>query len=62
MRIIRLKEVQSKTGLGKTSIYELMKAGAFPTSIKIIGNHVGWVESEIEEWIIQLIKKNRGDD
>ena len=55
MRLIKLEEVKRNTGLGKTSIYELMKTGDFPASVKLIGNCVGWVETEVEQWILDRI-------
>lgn len=33
MRILRLKDVMSITGLGRSSIYQFIKDGSFPKSI-----------------------------
>ncbi|HDZ5447650.1 AlpA family transcriptional regulator [Pseudomonas aeruginosa] len=51
MRIIRLKEVVSSTGLARSTIYKLMGSGEFPRPVPIVGRSVGWIESEIHEWI-----------
>ncbi|WP_236201226.1 AlpA family transcriptional regulator [Pseudomonas pseudonitroreducens] len=51
MRIIRLREVISATGLARSTIYKLMGANEFPQSVPLVGRSVGWVESEIQAWI-----------
>jgi prophage regulatory protein len=50
IRFIRLPEVKKMTGLGKTTLYEMIKDGAFPAPVKIGGRAVAWVESEVEQW------------
>ena len=50
-RILRLPEVKSKTGLGRSTIYVLMANGEFPRSIRIGARAVGWLESDIDQWI-----------
>lgn len=54
-RLLRLAQVRDKTGLKRSQIYEYMKTGAFPKSIKIGPSSVAWLESEIEEWINQKL-------
>lgn len=51
LRVIRLPEVKSKTGLGRTTIYLMERDGQFPHSITLGGKAVGWIESEIDKWI-----------
>jgi len=60
-RFIRLPEVMSRTGYGRTSIYRKMEDGSFPKSLKLGGppkdpnefdsRAVAWVEDEINHWI-----------
>jgi prophage regulatory protein len=45
-RILRLPEVKAKTGFGRSTIYALM-----PRSIRIGARAVGWLESDIDQWI-----------
>ncbi len=56
-RIIRLPEVTKLTGICKTSIYELIKKSKFPKQINLGTRAVGWVESEVQEWIQQRISQ-----
>ncbi|MCM5506716.1 AlpA family transcriptional regulator [Vibrio sp. SCSIO 43169] len=50
MKLLRLKEVQSITGLSKTTIYEYMSQGLFPKSVKIGQRAVAWSSADIENW------------
>ena len=60
-RFIRLPEVLSRTGYGRTSIYRKMEEGTFPRSVKLGGppidpnvfdsRAVAWIEGEVEQWI-----------
>ena len=57
VRIIRIKDVMSRTGISRSHIYSLATSGGFPKSISLVegGSSVGWIEGEIEEWITQRI-------
>ena len=57
MKLIRLKEVMERTGLGRTSIYNFMTAGSFPKSVSLGARAVAWVESEVDDWIVERIKE-----
>jgi prophage regulatory protein len=61
-RIIRITEVSSKTGMSRSSIYERVKDGSFPSPIKITNHAVGWIEKEVEDWITHRIAKTRNPD
>ncbi|EEW0717987.1 TPA: AlpA family transcriptional regulator [Escherichia coli] len=58
--LIRLTEVQRRTGYSKAWIYRLMGQGKFPVSVKIGSRAIAFVESEIDEWINQRIAESRG--
>jgi len=60
-RFIRLNEVMSRTGYGRTSIYHKMEDGSFPKSVKLGGppkdpsifdsRAVAWIEDEVDQWV-----------
>lgn len=58
--LIRLTEVQKRTGYSKAWIYRLLKENRFPKSVKIGSRAIAFVESEIDEWINQRIVESRG--
>ena len=65
MRIIRLKEVIENTGLSRSTIYKYIGEGTFPDSLDLGGRTVGWLESEIHDWIMVKVEerdKNHGND
>lgn len=47
---LRIDEVIRRSGLGKSTIYALMKKGEFPACVSLGPRCVAWVESELEEW------------
>lgn len=54
--IWRLPTVKNRTGLGRTTIYDLMKEGRFPKARRIAGaKAVGWDSLEVEAWIAQQL-------
>lgn len=57
--LIRLPEVQRRTGYSKAWIYRLMSQGKFPTSVKIGTRAIAFVESEIDEWVNERIAESR---
>ena len=50
-RLLRRREVERLTGLGKSSLYRMMRAGNFPEPVRV-GNHaVRWLLSTITRWM-----------
>ncbi len=56
-RLIRSKEVQAITGLPKSSLHNMARAGAFPAPLKLGARAVAWRESDVDEWIARLQQK-----
>lgn len=50
-RILRLAEVEAKTGFRRSHIYALMKSGRFPKAMRLGVRAVGWDAAEIDQWI-----------
>ena len=50
-RILRLKAVQERTGLCRSTLYRKMQNGTFPKNIKISTRCTGWRESAVAEWL-----------
>ena len=65
-RFIRLSEVMSRTGYGRTSIYRKMEDGSFPKSLKLGGppkdpnefdsRAIAWIEEEVDQWVEDRIE------
>lgn len=50
-RILRLPEVKTCTGLGRSTIYDAMARADFPQPVKLGLRAVGWRERDISEWL-----------
>ncbi|KMN20436.1 MULTISPECIES: helix-turn-helix transcriptional regulator [Pseudomonas] len=57
MRIIRLKEVIDSTGLARSTIYKYIGEGTFPKPVPLGDRRVGWVDSEVHDWILARIEE-----
>lgn len=55
-KILRMPQVIEICGHSKSSIYALMAKNLFPKSIKISERAIGWLESDIQEWIDSKVR------
>ena len=51
MRILKDNEVVKVIGLSKVTIWRMERSGTFPKRINLSDRRVGWIESEILEWL-----------
>lgn len=49
--VLRRRDVQVRTGLAPSSLYQLIQSGQFPKPIQLSERRVGWLASEVEAWI-----------
>ncbi|WFQ79752.1 AlpA family transcriptional regulator [Xenorhabdus sp. SF857] len=57
--LIRLPEVQRRTGYSKAWIYKLIRNGEFPKQVKLGSRSIAFIESEIDNWIAKRIEESR---
>jgi len=57
--MLRRPDVELKTGLKRSTIYEHMANNKFPRPVKIGNKTVCWLEQDIDQWIEEQIRKNR---
>ena len=53
---LRRKQVETRTGLTLSTIYQYIKDGAFPKPVPLGPRAVGWIESDVSEWIAGRVK------
>ena len=53
-RMLRLPKVVERTGLSTTTLWRRERAGLFPKRRRLGPNSVGWMESEVNEWLRSL--------
>ena len=64
MRIIRIKQVQERVGLSRSTIYDRINERSprygpeFPKPAKLGAYAVGWLEESINEWINKRMNRS----
>ena len=61
MRILSKKELRALVLYSPAHIDRLEKSGRFPKRVRLGPGRVGWVESEVLEWLQQRIDLRTGD-
>lgn len=59
LTILRRKQVEKRTGLSRSTIYARIARGTFPRPIDLGDRAVGWIETEINEWLQACIESSR---
>lgn len=57
--ILRLPKVKERTGLSRSSIYLKISQGLFPKPVSLGARAVGWISTEVDEWLQQQIESSR---
>lgn len=57
---VKMKKVIEMTCLSKATLWRLEKKGDFPAKRNISEGRIGWVLSEVLEWIESRPKANNG--
>ena len=50
-RLLTRPEVETRCRIARSTIYRLMRAGEFPSPVRVGPRAVRWPASEIEEWL-----------
>ena len=50
-KLLRRPEVEARTGLGRSTIYDWMRQGKFPRPVKLGTRLVAWRQSDIDAWL-----------
>ena len=58
-KILRLPNVLDRTGLSRSTVYLRVTEGRFPKPVSLGARAVGWIETEVEEWIARQIEVSR---
>ncbi len=58
-KILRLPNVLDRTGLSRSTVYQRVMEGRFPRPVSLGARAVGWIETEVDEWIARQIEASR---
>ena len=61
LKILRLPQVCEVTGLCRSMIYQLEADLRFPQRVKIGVRAVGWLDREVNAWLIRRIALSRSN-
>lgn len=61
MRLLKLKDVMYTTGLARSTVYKYISDGNFPKPVSLGERNVAWLESEIQDWIMEKIEQRDND-
>jgi prophage regulatory protein len=59
IKILSNKEVRLRIPYSSVQIWRKENAGEFPRRVKLGANRIGWIESEIENWIASKIGERK---
>ena len=59
LALLRLPTVMAKTGLSRSTIYARMSADRFPKPVSLGKRAIGWVETEVDDWVTEQIHSSR---
>jgi len=54
--LLKAKTVQATTGLSRSKLYAMVKAGNFPAPIRLSARCVRWTSESVRGWIASLTK------
>ena len=54
-RLLRRDEVERRTGMARSTIYDGIRAGTFPRAVALTTTSRAWVEAEINQWLADRI-------
>ena len=54
-KFLRRPEVETLTGLPRSTLYDLIAANRFPKPVPISAHTVAWIEAEVADWQCQRI-------
>lgn len=61
-KILRLPQVIERVGLKKTAIYKMIATDDFPKQVKLGAHASGWLESDIQRWILKKAGRAPAND
>ena len=56
LKFMRRREVESRTGLPTSSLYDLIMRGQLPRPFALSANRVAWLETEVNDWQVERLK------
>ena len=57
-KLLKAQAVADLTSMSRSHLHRLARDGKFPKPIKIGENRSAWLESDVQEWISECLRKH----
>lgn len=57
--VLKIKDVCSKIGVSRTTLFEMIRTGSFPEPIEITRKRRGLLAVEVEAWLVERASARR---
>ena len=57
MKVLSASEVAAKTSMSVSNVRRLARNKQFPEPFALTENRYGWLESDVDEWISECLRK-----
>ena len=57
-KLLKAQQVAELTSISRSHLHRLARDGKFPKPIKIGENRSAWLESDVQEWISECLRKH----
>ena len=54
-RLLRIRGIERYTGLSRSTLYRLIRAGDFPRPVRLTRATSAWVVAEVDRWLDQRL-------
>ena len=61
LAILRRRQVEARTGLSRSTIYQRIAEGTFPRQVRLGARCVGWIASDVENWLAARVAESRAE-
>ena len=58
-RMLRMPEVLDRTGMSKSFVEAKVREGKFPKPVSLGARAIGFIESEVDQWLNDLVNESR---
>lgn len=62
MKVLSASEVAKKTSMSVSNIRRLARNKQFPEPFALSENRYGWLETDVDEWISECVRRYRSDN
>jgi predicted DNA-binding transcriptional regulator AlpA len=62
MKVLSASEVAKKTSMSVSNIRRLARNKQFPEPFALTENRYGWLETDVDKWISECVRRYRSDD